>query len=40
MLYKGPSHEQHCYFERFVYDPRVNVFLASGGTDRCGTDVF
>lgn len=40
MLYKGPSHEQHCYFERFAYDSRVNVFQASGGTDRCGSDVF
>jgi hypothetical protein len=41
MLYKGPSHQQQlCYFERFVYDSRVNVFQAAGGTDRCGTDVF
>lgn len=41
VLYKGPSHEmQLCYFERFSYDTRVNIFLASGGNDKCGTDVF
>ena len=41
MLYKGPAHtEQLCYFERFVYDARMKVFQASGGSDRCGTDVF
>ncbi len=41
VLYKGPAHEmQLCYFERFAYDLRVNVFLASGGTDKCGTEVF
>jgi len=41
MLYKGPAHAQQlCYFERFVYDFRVKVFQASGGDDRCGTDVF
>jgi hypothetical protein len=39
--YKGPAREmQLCYFERFAYEPRVNVFLASGGSDKCGTDVF
>ena len=39
--YKGPAHEmQLCYFERFAYDLRVNVFLASGGSDKCGTEVF
>ncbi len=41
MLYNGPAHEkQLCYFERFAYDSRVNIFQASGGDDRCGTDVF
>jgi hypothetical protein len=41
ILYKGPAHEmQLCYFERFAYDLRVNVFMASGGSDKCGTDVF
>jgi hypothetical protein len=41
MIYKGPAHEkQLCYFERFVYDYRVGTFLASGGDDRCGSDVF
>ncbi len=41
MLYKGPAHEkQLCYFERFVYDYRVGTFLASGGDDRCSSDVF
>jgi hypothetical protein len=41
VLYKGPAHEvQLCYFERFAYDLRVNLFLASGGSDKCGTDVF
>ena len=41
MLYKGPAHDQQlCYFERFVYDSRVNVFEASGGTDQCRTDIF
>ncbi len=41
VMYKGPAHEmQLCYFERFAYDLRVNVFLASGGNDKCGTEVF
>ena len=41
VLYKGPAHQvQLCYFERFAYDLRVNVFMASGGTDICGTEVF
>ena len=41
VLYKGPAHQmQLCYFERFAYDLRVNVFMASGGTDKCGTDIF
>jgi hypothetical protein len=41
ILYKGPALQtQLCYFERYAYDPRVNVFLASGGSDKCGTDVF
>jgi hypothetical protein len=41
MLYKGPAHQQQlCYFERFAYDSRVNIFQASGGNDRCGADVF
>jgi len=41
VLYKGPAHQvQLCYFERFAYDLRVNVFMASGGTDKCGTEVF
>ena len=41
VLYKGPAHvTQLCYFERFSYDVRVNVFVASGGNDKCGTDVF
>jgi len=41
LLYKGPAREkQLCYFERIVYDFRVNTFEASGGDDRCGTDVF
>jgi len=41
MLYKGPAHEkQLCYFERFAYDYQAGTFLASGGSDRCGSDVF
>ena len=41
LLYKGPAREkQLCYFERFAYDLGVGVFQASGGDDRCGTDVF
>ncbi len=41
ILYKGPAHVmQLCYFERFAYDFRVGIFQASGGNDRCGTDVF
>ena len=41
MLYKGPAHErQLCYFERFAYDYRENVFQAAGGSDRCRTDIF
>jgi len=41
MTYKGPNHDQQlCYFERFVYEFRESIFQASGGDDRCGTDVF
>ena len=41
MLYKGPAHDkQLCYFERFVYDHRVDAFLAAGGDDRCGSEIF
>jgi len=41
MLYKGPAHAtQLCYFERFSYSVRLNLFQASGGDDKCGTDVF
>jgi len=41
MLYKGPAHAtQLCYFERFAYNIRLNMFQASGGSDACGTDVF
>jgi archaellum component FlaG (FlaF/FlaG flagellin family) len=41
MLYKGPAHAtQLCYFERMAYDFRLGTFQASGGDDRCGTDVF
>ena len=41
LLYKGPAHEkQLCYFERFAYHFGLGVFQASGGDDRCGTDVF
>jgi hypothetical protein len=41
MLYKGPAHQQQlCYFERFAYYSRVNIFQASGGDDQCSTDVF
>ncbi|HEY9157799.1 hypothetical protein [Candidatus Binatus sp.] len=41
LIYKGPAHEkQLCYFERFAYNFGVGVFQASGGDDRCGTDVF
>jgi hypothetical protein len=41
MLYKGPALQtQLCYFERFVYDFRVSLFQAAGGTDKCGTDIF
>jgi len=41
LLYKGPAHvQQLCYFERFSYNSRTSIFLASGGTDKCGTDVF
>lgn len=41
MLYKGPAHDkQLCYFERFVYDQRVDTFLAAGGDDRCGSEIF
>lgn len=41
LLYKGPAHvQQLCYFERFAYDARTNIFQASGGTDRCGSEVF
>jgi hypothetical protein len=41
MLYKGPAHAlQLCYFERFAYDYRMGTFQASGGDDRCGSDLF
>jgi len=41
IVYKGPAHlTQLCYFERFAYNVRLNLFQASGGDDRCGTDVF
>jgi len=41
VLYKGPAHgTQLCYFERFAYDSRVSLFMASGGDDKCGTEVF
>ena len=41
MLYKGPAHQQQlCYFERYAYDSRVNIFQASGGDDHCSTEVF
>jgi hypothetical protein len=41
MIYNGPAHKtQLCYFERFVYDFRQSIFQASGGTDKCRTEVF
>jgi hypothetical protein len=41
LLYKGPVHEQLlCYFERYAYDARTMIFQASGGHDKCGTEVF
>jgi hypothetical protein len=41
MLYKGPAHDQElCYFERFAYDFRSGIFGASGGDDRCRSDIF
>ncbi len=41
MIYNGPAHQkQLCYFERYAYDLRMNIFQASGGDDRCGTDIF
>ncbi len=41
MVYKGPAHvQQLCYFERFAYDSRTSIFQASGGNDKCRTDVF
>jgi hypothetical protein len=41
IVYKGPAHAQQlCYFERFSYESRANIFQASGGNDKCGTDVF
>jgi hypothetical protein len=41
MLYKGPAHDkQLCYFERFAYDYRVGTFQTSGGSDRCGSEIF
>ena len=40
-IYKGPAHKaQLCYFERMAYNSRMGIFQASGGDDRCGTDVF
>jgi hypothetical protein len=41
IVYKGPAHATPlCYFERYAYDSRLNLFQASGGDDRCGTEVF
>ena len=40
-IYKGPAHAmQLCYFERYAYQLQWNMFQASGGNDRCGSDVF
>jgi len=40
-IYKGPAQKaQLCYFERMAYNSRMGIFQASGGDDRCGTDVF
>jgi hypothetical protein len=41
VVYKGPARgTELCYFERFAYEPRLNIFQASGGDDRCGTEIF
>ena len=41
MLYRGPAHDKElCYFERFAYDSRSGIFGASGGDDRCGSEIF
>lgn len=41
MIYKGPAHvEELCYFERFAYDFRSGIFGASGGNDRCTSEIF
>lgn len=40
-VYKGPAHLMElCYFERFSYQLQWNIFQASGGDDRCGSEVF
>ena len=41
MVYNGPARDkQLCYFERFAYDSHSQIFEASGGDDRCGSQIF
>jgi hypothetical protein len=41
VVYKGPAHvTELCYFERFSYELRFNIFQAAGGDDKCGSEVF
>jgi hypothetical protein len=41
MVYNGPARDkQLCYFERFSYDFHSQIFEASGGDDRCGSQIF
>ena len=41
MVYNGPARDkQLCYFERFAYDFHSQIFEASGGDDRCGSQIF
>jgi hypothetical protein len=41
IVYKGPGRDtQLCYFERMSYDSRTATFEASGGSDRCGSEIF
>jgi hypothetical protein len=41
MVYKGPEQgRQYCYSERIAYDYRSASFRLTGGSDRCGSEIY
>lgn len=41
IVYKGPEPEhEYCYFEKIAYDFRSASFRLSGGSDRCGSEIY